>query len=108
MGDIHTTGETAVEGTAMGADGKILLNGSVVVLLSQVCDRCAELFEREYRFDFSELFIGGFFDLFLEQFIQKDDAGLSVVDHLGNDLCRGTHGNQNGFLGDFMRANQLP
>ena len=28
MGDIHTIGETAVEGTAMGADGKILLNGS--------------------------------------------------------------------------------
>ena len=59
MGDIRTKGETAVNGTAMGADGKILLQGSIEVLLSQVCDRCAEPFERSYRFDFSELFTDG-------------------------------------------------
>ncbi len=59
MGDIHTVGETRIDGTAMGADKKVLLEGTVHVMLSQQCDRCAEPFERSYDFDFSELFTDG-------------------------------------------------
>ena len=59
MGDIHTEGDTEVSGTVMGVDGKILLEGRIDVLLSQLCDRCAEPFERSYRFGFSELFTDG-------------------------------------------------
>ena len=59
LGDISTVGETQISGTAIGVDRKILLEGKIRVMLSQLCDRCAEPFQRSYDFEFSDFFNDG-------------------------------------------------